>query len=101
MTDPVQKAPPAKPKAGGKFFALVDEIAASERRLDAVAEPLLAEMAETERLATQAVEARRAQNKAAQDYIKKMRSATDELSDGNGGPPLDGLPPPVSDLKQS
>lgn len=101
MTDPVQNPPPAKPKAGGKFFALIDEIAASERRLDAAAEPLLAEMAETERLATQAVEARRAQNKAAQDYILRMRGAAEELSGDNGGPPLDGLPPPVSDLKQS
>jgi hypothetical protein len=86
MTD--QK--PAKPKSGGLFFSLIDEIEASERRLDAQAEPLLREMQETEALAARAIETRRDKLATTRDYIKRVHGIADELSEGNGGPPLDG-----------
>ncbi len=79
---------------GGKFFSLIDELAASERRLDEAAEPLFKEMEETERQATEAVEARRAKLAAARDYIDRMRKATDAMNKSdegdNGGPKLPG-----------
>lgn len=77
--------------AGGKFFALIDEIKASEERLDALAEPLLEKLATTEAAAKRAVEAKHATIDAAADYIKRMSAATSELSEGeggNGGPTL-------------
>lgn len=77
------------PMAGGKFFALIDEMAASENRLDALAEPLLEKMAASEKLAGQAVEAKHAKLDAAIDYIKRMDGVAEKLGeDGNGGPKL-------------
>ena len=80
------------PMAGGKFFALIDEIKASEERLDALAEPLLEKLVTTEAAAKRAVEAKHATIDAAADYIRRMSAATDELAKegegGNGGPTL-------------
>jgi hypothetical protein len=73
--------------AGGKFFALIDEMAASEQRLDALAEPLLEKMAESEKLAARAVESKSAKIDAAIDYIKRMDEVSESLGD-NGGPKL-------------
>lgn len=75
--------------AGGKFFALIDEMAASEERLDALAEPLLEKMANSEKMATKAVESKHAKLDAAMDYIKRMDAVSETLWDGgNGGPKL-------------
>lgn len=77
------------PMAGGKFFALVDEMAASEERLDALAEPLLEKMHTSEKLAATAVEAKHAKLDAAIDYIKRLDGTVEKLGeDGNGGPKL-------------
>lgn len=77
--------------AGGKFFALIDELDASEQRLDALAEPLLAKLVDTEKRASAAVEGRLAKLEAAQDYIKRMTGVVERLEDkkaDNGGPTL-------------
>lgn len=75
--------------AGGKFFALIDEMTASEARLDKMAQPLLEKMAKSELLAARAVEAKHAKYDAAIDYIKRMDGVTEQLGDGdNGGPKL-------------
>lgn len=77
------------PMAGGKFFALIDELAASEQRLDKLAEPLLQKLAATEGAAAVAVDAKHAQLDAAADYIKRMSGVTERLGEaGNGGPIL-------------
>jgi hypothetical protein len=79
------------PMAGGKFFALIDELKASEERLDALAEPLLKKLALTENAAVIAVEAKHATIDAAADYIKRMNGVTEKLAEGkqtNGGPTL-------------
>jgi hypothetical protein len=79
------------PMAGGKFFALIDELKASEERLDALAEPLLEKLAHTEAAAKVAVEAKHATIDAAADYIKRMSGITEKLGEGsNGGPTLPG-----------
>lgn len=89
--------PDPKPPAGGLFFALVDELAASERRLDAIAAPLLDEVNQTEKLAALAVEGRRAKLAAAREYIDRIRGETAKLEEGaatNGGPTVaDGAEP--------
>lgn len=75
--------------AGGKFFALIDEMAASEDRLDKLAEPLLEKMHNSEKLAARAVETKHAKLDAALDYIKRMDDVTEKLGEGdNGGPKL-------------
>jgi hypothetical protein len=85
-------------KSGGIFFSLIDEIEASERRLDEAAAPLLQKMQETEALAKGAVETRLDRLDAAQDYIKRIQDVTEKLTEGNGGPSLEGgsaeSPPP-------
>lgn len=88
----VDAAKPKPKKAGGVFFSLIDEMEASERRLDEAAAPLLAEMQEAEKEATVAIEGRRAKVAAGRDYIKRMHAVTDELKEGegNGGPSLTG-----------
>ena len=91
--------------AGGKFFALIDEIKASEERLDKLAEPLLAKLVTTEAAAKRAVEAKSATIDAAADYIRRMEMATTELGDGsNQGPTLEDassapLEPPAGEVK--
>ena len=70
--------------AGGKFFALIDELKASEQRLDALAEPLLEKIAESEKLAARAVDSKIAKIDAAIDYIKRMDEVSGTL-EGNGG----------------
>lgn len=75
--------------AGGKFFALIDEMAASEDRLDKLAEPLLEKMHNSEKLAARAVETKHAKLDAALDYIKRMDEVSEKLGEGdNGGPKL-------------
>lgn len=75
--------------AGGKFFALIDEMAASEDRLDKLAEPLLEKMHNSEKLAARAVETKHAKLDAALDYIKRMDDVSEKLGEGdNGGPKL-------------
>lgn len=84
--------------AGGKFFALIDEIRASEDRLDKLAEPLLEKLATTEAAAARAVEAKHATIDAANDYIKRMGAVASELGEGgNGGPSLPGASSARSD----
>jgi hypothetical protein len=73
--------------AGGKFFALVDEMKASEDRLDRLAEPLFQKLADSEKMAARAVDAKHAKLDAAMDYIKRMDDVTEKLEEGdNGGP---------------
>lgn len=92
------KALKVHPMAGGKFFALIDEMKASEQRLDALAEPLLEKMATAEKEAAVAVESRHATLDAARDYIRRMQHTSDALGDGgNGGP---SLPEPSSERSE-
>lgn len=97
--------PETKPKAGGLFFALVDELAASERRLDAIAAPLLEEVRQTEAMAAMAVDARRAKLAAARDYIDRIRGETVKLEEEgaatNGGPTVADGAAPSSDAAPS
>ena len=86
MVDETKPAGKVVKKSGGIFFSLIDECAASERRLDETAAPLLQELQETEAEAVEAVTARRTRLQAARDYIKRMKSAAEELSGDNGGP---------------
>jgi hypothetical protein len=87
----IKRQPMTAKKSGGVFFSLIDEIEASERRLDEAAAPLLQKMQETEALAKGAVGMRLDRLDAAQDYIKRIQDVTDKLTEGNnGGPPLVG-----------
>ena len=83
--------------AGGKFFALVDEIKQSEARLDEMAEPLLKRLAETEERAKRAVEARHTRLDAAADFLARLEGHVDALEAANavsnGGPILGGSEP--------
>lgn len=89
------------PKAGAKFFALVDEIEASERRLDDHADVLLESMRATEELAQRAIQTRVDQQQVMRDYINRVQGVTGQLAGGNNGPPLGGDSSPPSPEKQS
>jgi hypothetical protein len=89
MPDPMKPVAASKPKprAGAKFLSLIDEMEAHGRRLDAKADVLADELAETEQLADRAIEERRTQNQQVRDYIERVRGVADRLN--NGGPTVD------------
>lgn len=76
-----------QPMAGGKFFALIDEIAQSEERLDKLAEPLLNRLPQLEERAKRAIEGKHAKLDAAADYLERLEGKIEQMED-NGGPPL-------------
>lgn len=97
-----------KRMAGGEFFALIDEMDGSERRLDALAKPVLEKLALLEKRATTAIEGKQAKLDAAIDYVARMDSATQKLEQNgkpnNGGPIVPGSevsPLPSTDAQPS
>lgn len=94
----------------GEFFALTDELGASERRLDDMAKPILEKTAELEKRAEKVIALKHARLDASLDYIDRLDKgiasleATEKATEKptNGGPPIkEGsavLPQPSTEL---
>jgi len=78
----------------GEFFALIDESAGSERRLDELARPILEKTAELEKRAALVIQAKHARLDASLDYVKRLDAGVHALEEAekasNGGPTVQG-----------